>query len=390
MSPDLRTPPRLFGPSARAGFRKAGMAATLALVLAAGAAGPATAAASAVAGPAATTVTTPDDGCEPGADKPDHTKPGPAKPHHDAPGYGKPHHHDKPAPAKPAHDKPGHTKPGPAKPANGKPAHDKPVGHTKPGNAEPTALKPGQTKPEGIKPGQTKPGNAKPSSPKPSQAKPSSGKPGQTKPGNAKPTAHKPGQTKPGNAKPALSTGKPKTVAPGAGDKECKGPKDEHPHGHGNGNGYGLGNGHGHGNGHGNGHGPAGPAGPCSDIDALRPEAGVEYRSVLTGGRYYAGVRDITDSGDGTMLWTDLTGNEGYPAGGPGGLPCGAALAGLADTDTVAFDVLTTTGRVYEITCTRETNDNDASILDCTDEVWEEVSLRPRPGALNSGVDPDA
>ncbi|MEU0671642.1 hypothetical protein ABZ330_01890 [Streptomyces sp. NPDC006172] len=347
-SPVLRTPPSCLGPSARAGFGKAGLAATLALLLAAAAAGPATATTGTPAGPATTTAVAvaaipPADACEPTAARPAHEKPGPAKP--------SPH-------------KPHQTKPGPAKPAAQKPGAAEPVGHkphqTKPGPAKPAAQKPGISQPVSHRPGQTKPGPAKPAAHKPGSVTPASRKPGRTKPGPGKPAFHKPGD--------AASRG-------GRGDKECKDPKGEY----------------GHGPGHGQ-TGPTAPGGarvPCSDIDALRAEAGVEYRSVLTGGRYYAGVRDIAGDGDRPMLWTDLTGNEGYPAGGRGiGLPCAAAVSGLAETDTVAFDVLTTTGRVYEITCTREINDSDASILDCTDQVWAEVPLRPRQAALNSGTTP--
>ncbi|MER5714766.1 hypothetical protein [Streptomyces sp. NPDC002132] len=341
MSPVLGTPPSCLGPSARAGFRKAGLAATLALLLAAGAAGPAAATAGTPAGPAATSAVTPADPCEPTAPRPAHEKPGQAKP--------SPH-------------KPHQTKPGPAKPATHKPA----------------THKPGTAGPAGHKPHQTKPGPAKPATHKPGSTQPVSHRPGQTKPGPAKPgtvtaASHKPGRTKPGPAKPAFHTPRDAASRSGRGDKECKDPKGEYGHGHGQ-------------------TGPAAPGGarvPCSDIDALRAEAGVEYRGVLTGGRYYAGVRDIAGDGDRPMLWTDLTGNEGYPTGNKGsGLPCAAAVSGLAETDTVAFDVLTTTGRVYEITCTREINDSDASVLDCTGQVWAEVSLRPRKGALNSGTTP--
>ncbi|MFF3738959.1 hypothetical protein [Streptomyces sp. NPDC002566] len=360
MSPVLGTPPSCLGPSARAGFRKAGLAATLALLLAAGAAGPAAATAGTPAGPATgstvTTAVTPADACEPTAPRPAHEKPGQAKPSPHKP------HQTKPGTAAPAGHKPHQTKPGPAKPATHKPGTAGPAGHkphqTKPGPAKPATLKPGSTQPVSHRPGQTKPGPAKPAAHKPGTVTAASHKPGRTKPGPAKPAFHTPGD--------AASRG-------GRGDKECKDPKGEYGHGHGQ-------------------TGPAAPGGarvPCSDIDALRAEAGVEYRGVLTGGRYYAGVRDIAGDGDRPMLWTDLTGNEGYPAGNKGaGLPCAAAVSGLAETDTVAFDVLTTTGRVYEITCTREINDSDASILDCTDQVWAEVSLRPRKGALNSGTTP--
>ncbi|MER5372210.1 hypothetical protein [Streptomyces sp. NPDC002553] len=350
MSPVLGTPPSCLGPSARAGFRKAGLAATLALLLAAGAAGPAAATAGTPAGPATgstvTTAVTPADACEPTAPRPAHEKPGQAKPSPHKP------HQTKPGPAKPATHKPATHKPGTAAPAGHKPHQ------TKPGPAKPATLKPGSTQPVSHRPGQTKPGPAKPAAHKPGTVTAASHKPGRTKPGPAKPAFHTPGD--------APSRG-------GRGDKECKDPKGEYGHGHGQTS-------------------PAAPGGarvPCSDIDALRAEAGVEYRGVLTGGRYYAGVRDIAGDGDRPMLWTDLTGNEGYPTGNKGaGLPCAAAVSGLAETDTVAFDVLTTTGRVYEITCTREINDSDASILDCTDQVWAEVSLRPRKGALNSGTTP--
>ncbi|MFF8321282.1 hypothetical protein ACF06V_29480 [Streptomyces bobili] len=136
--------------------------------------------------------------------------------------------------------------------------------------------------------------------------------------------------------------------------------------------------------------GVTGAPGPCSDIDAYHPQGNVEYRSVLTNGRYYAGIRDLTGSVENPMLWTDLTEHEGYPAGGAAGLPCGAAVSEHPTSSDVQFDVLTTTGRVYEISCEFDPNGDDPAILDCgttTGNDWVEMNLRPAEDAVNGGTD---
>lgn len=136
--------------------------------------------------------------------------------------------------------------------------------------------------------------------------------------------------------------------------------------------------------------GATGAPGPCSDIDAYHPQGNVEYRSVLTNGRYYAGIRDLTGSEENPMLWTDLTEHEGYPAGGDVGLPCGASVSEHPTSSDVQFDVLTTTGRVYEISCAFDPNGDDPAILVCgttTDNDWVEMNLRPAEDAVNGGTD---
>ncbi|WP_234467770.1 hypothetical protein [Streptomyces sp. MBT62] len=135
--------------------------------------------------------------------------------------------------------------------------------------------------------------------------------------------------------------------------------------------------------------GPQGATGPCSDIDAYHPQGNVEYRSVLTNGRYYAGIRDLTGSEANPMLWTDLTNHTGYPAGGAAGLPCGTAVSEHPTSSGVQFDVLTTTGRVYEITCGFNSNGPNPAILNCgtnTGNVWAEMNRRPATGAVNGGT----
>ncbi|MEV0734645.1 hypothetical protein AB0I51_01485 [Streptomyces sp. NPDC050549] len=135
--------------------------------------------------------------------------------------------------------------------------------------------------------------------------------------------------------------------------------------------------------------GATGAAAPCSDIDAYHPQGNVEYRSVLTNGRYYAGIRDLTGSEANPMLWTDLTNHTGYPAGGAAGQPCGTAVSEHPTSTGVQFDVLTTTGRVYEITCAFDANGPDPAILNCgtnTGNVWAEMNRRPATDAVNGGT----
>ncbi|SPF02954.1 hypothetical protein [Streptomyces sp. MA5143a] len=145
--------------------------------------------------------------------------------------------------------------------------------------------------------------------------------------------------------------------------------------------------------------GPAGPTGatgspgatgPCIDIDAYHPQGNVEYRAALSAdGHYYAGIRDLTGSEANPMLWTDLSTHEGYPTGGAPGVPCAAAVGEHPTSGGIQFDLITTTGRVYEITCTFDPNGPDPAILQCgtpTGNDWVEMNRRPAPNVVNGGI----
>ncbi|PIM73439.1 hypothetical protein CTU88_06655 [Streptomyces sp. JV178] len=89
------------------------------------------------------------------------------------------------------------------------------------------------------------------------------------------------------------------------------------------------------------------------------------------------------------MLWTDLSTHEGYPAGGAPGVPCAAAVGEHPTSGGIQFDLITTTGRVYEITCTFDNNGSDPAILQCgtpTGNDWVEMNRRPAPNAVNGGT----
>lgn len=90
--------------------------------------------------------------------------------------------------------------------------------------------------------------------------------------------------------------------------------------------------------------GPAGPAGPCIDLSVVAGVVpGSEYSAALTRGRAFVGYRP---SATGAYIWRDLTGRTtpGYPRNA-----CGVAVK--LDTGRVYVKVLTTTGDVYETSC---------------------------------------
>ncbi|MFJ9342018.1 hypothetical protein ACIRP0_22355 [Streptomyces sp. NPDC101733] len=91
--------------------------------------------------------------------------------------------------------------------------------------------------------------------------------------------------------------------------------------------------------------GPAGPAGPCVDVAVVAGLApGSEYSAALTRGRAFVGYRP---SLTGATVWRDLTRplTPGFPRNA-----CSVAvkLAG----ERVYVKVLTTTGDLYETSCT--------------------------------------
>ncbi|MDQ0990899.1 hypothetical protein [Streptomyces sp. V3I7] len=127
--------------------------------------------------------------------------------------------------------------------------------------------------------------------------------------------------------------------------------------------------------------GGTGPAGPCSDIDASQDSNDFELRAVLTGGRTYAGIRDLTTATPGPYLWTDLSNKTNYPQDA-----CAVSIAqhaqGMQVEGDLRVNVVTTAGVVWENTCQVVTSNRT---LNCNDPSWHRVTLQPAPGAINGG-----
>ncbi|WP_305729231.1 hypothetical protein [Streptomyces sp. yr375] len=145
--------------------------------------------------------------------------------------------------------------------------------------------------------------------------------------------------------------------------------------------------------------GATGATGPCSDIDAAQESDAFELRVALTGGRTYAGIHDLRAAGaPHNFLWTDLSTHANYPAGGIDpdgrdvGFVCGAAVNGhnAVTGNPIKFDVMTTTGQVWETTCLAVGTTNPAT-LNCNNALgipipWTKVTLQPAPSAINGGA----
>ncbi|MFI6402613.1 hypothetical protein [Streptomyces sp. NPDC050548] len=260
MSPEFRTSP--LGPLARNRFRKAGMVASLALALAAGAASPATAAARSMTEQARVAAGNGGGDC-------------------------KPHHHHKSE----------------ATEAGGK-------GHCK-GPTGPT----GPAGPKGDKGDQGPAGPVGPQGP----AGPAGGPAGPVGPQ--------------GPAGPAGPKGD-------KGDKGDQGPA-----------------------------GPQGATGPCVEIDGFQDQQVYEVRGAVSGNNTYAGIRDVRPNRNHTMRWTDLSNLAGYPKTAATGTACGVSVnehsQGTQDLAGIKFDVITTTGLVFETICTESHSTNTLASLSC-------------------------
>ncbi|MFD3698344.1 hypothetical protein ACFWUZ_19710 [Streptomyces sp. NPDC058646] len=138
--------------------------------------------------------------------------------------------------------------------------------------------------------------------------------------------------------------------------------------------------------------GPAGPPGPvvCSDVDAYKPSNSEEVKAVLTGGRAYAGIRNLQVMGSpGPFRWYDLTDTPGN------NFPDGACAISIASQTSaaggVSIEVLTEDGAVYETTCSID-NEAGNRVLDCT-ESWVELTPgHPAPndnGTVTARIHPD-
>ncbi|MFD9322325.1 hypothetical protein ACFWDQ_32550 [Streptomyces sp. NPDC060053] len=143
--------------------------------------------------------------------------------------------------------------------------------------------------------------------------------------------------------------------------------------------------------------GATGATGPCSDIDAAQDSNNFELRVALTGGSTFAGIHDLRGVAPRPFLWTDLSTHANYPAGGVDadgrdvGFVCGAAVNGhSANTgNPIKFDVVTTTGQVWETTCVAVAGTNPAT-LNCNDAAgvpnpWTKVNLQPLATVINGG-----
>ncbi|MFF1438603.1 hypothetical protein [Streptomyces sp. NPDC058295] len=143
--------------------------------------------------------------------------------------------------------------------------------------------------------------------------------------------------------------------------------------------------------------GATGATGPCSDIDAAQDSDNFELRVALTGGSTFAGIHDLRGVAPRPFLWTDLSTHANYPAGGVDadgrdvGFVCGAAVNGHnANTgNPIKFDVVTTTGQVWETTCVAVGGTNPAT-LNCNDAAgvpnpWTKVNLQPLATVINGG-----
>ncbi|WP_328555576.1 hypothetical protein [Streptomyces sp. NBC_00358] len=139
--------------------------------------------------------------------------------------------------------------------------------------------------------------------------------------------------------------------------------------------------------------GPPGAPGPCLGIDAAQESEDFEIRVALTGGSTYAGIRDQRTGEKEDFLWTDLSGRPDYPAGGAAGLPCDVTVNAHNRTTAVKrikFDVITTTGQIWEAACVAFTTTHPAT-LNCADRTgrpkpWILVSRQPTVASVNGGV----
>ncbi|MCN9241534.1 hypothetical protein NGF19_12155 [Streptomyces sp. RY43-2] len=115
----------------------------------------------------------------------------------------------------------------------------------------------------------------------------------------------------------------------------------------------------------------------CSDIDATQQLGNYELRSAVTnGGQTYVGIRTDTGEATGPFTWINLTSHPGYPGRD---VVCSASInetnAFTGQPHPVHINVLTTTGLVYETTCTA---DPTGPTLTCDNNPWTEL-VSPTP-----------
>lgn len=132
--------------------------------------------------------------------------------------------------------------------------------------------------------------------------------------------------------------------------------------------------------------GATGATGPCADIDGFQDQEVYEVRAALSGTITYAGIRDVRPAKDHTMRWTDLSTLTGYPNGGTNGFVCGVSVnehsQGNQDLAGIKYDVITTTGLVFETICVESHTASTAAALTCPGP-WTALNS-PEPGNSNN------
>ncbi|WP_405972032.1 hypothetical protein [Streptomyces sp. NBC_00988] len=132
--------------------------------------------------------------------------------------------------------------------------------------------------------------------------------------------------------------------------------------------------------------GATGATGPCADIDGFQDQEVYEVRGAVSGTITYAGIRDVRPAKDHTMRWTDLSTLTGYPNGGTNGFACGVSVnehsQGNQDLAGIKYDVITTTGLVFETICVESHSANTAAALTCPGP-WTALNS-PEPGNSNN------
>ncbi|WP_405839970.1 hypothetical protein [Streptomyces sp. NBC_01518] len=132
--------------------------------------------------------------------------------------------------------------------------------------------------------------------------------------------------------------------------------------------------------------GATGATGPCADIDGFQDQQVYEVRGAVSGTITYAGIRDVRPAEDHTMRWTDLSTLTGYPNGGTNGFACGVSVnehsQGGQDLAGIKYDVITTTGLVFETICTESHAANTPAALACPGP-WTALNS-PEPGNSNN------
>ncbi|MFG2373593.1 hypothetical protein ACGFY9_19220 [Streptomyces sp. NPDC048504] len=132
--------------------------------------------------------------------------------------------------------------------------------------------------------------------------------------------------------------------------------------------------------------GPTGATGPCADIDGFQDQQVYEVRGAVSGTITYAGIRDVRPDENHTMRWTDLSTLMGYPNGGTNGFACGVSVNEHSQGGTalagIKYDVITTTGLVFETICTESHAANTPAALTCPGP-WTALNS-PEPGNSNN------
>ncbi|WP_149830557.1 hypothetical protein [Streptomyces tailanensis] len=142
----------------------------------------------------------------------------------------------------------------------------------------------------------------------------------------------------------------------------------------------------------------------CYEIDAYQGQDEYEVRGAVSNGNTYAGIRDLRpsrNSVDDELRWTDLSELSGYPTTSSEGVPCGVSVnehtngnngnftRRVEDVTDVKIDIITTTGRVFEIICEVSHGGDELATITCphpdlprSEDAWKELN-QPEPDADN-------